>query len=133
MTPESQTCATGIHQSSLSRRSLNSSESLWDEVEWRNRFALHLSRLLYKFTLFVQNKPNFCRFWAKNSCSEEKQSQFKPNQTQFFTLFCTVFYCRYSLYLQGLTQFYGLFRPISLPIKFGKFHLPDVLAMWITC
>jgi len=37
--------------------------------------------------LFMQNKPNFCRFWAKNSYLEEKQSQFKPNsnpiQTQF--------------------------------------------------
>ncbi len=41
-----------------------------------------------------------------------------------FALFCTVFYCRYSLYLQGLTQFYGLFGPISLPAKFFDSALP---------
>ena len=41
--------------------------------------ALHLSRVLYKFTFFMQNKPNFPRFWAKNSYLEEKQTQFKPN------------------------------------------------------
>ncbi len=28
---------------------------------------------------FMQNKPNFPRFCAKNADSEEKQSQFKPN------------------------------------------------------
>ncbi len=43
---------------------------------------LHLSRTLYKFTLFMQNKPNFPRFCVKNAYSEEKQTQFKPNQTQ---------------------------------------------------
>ncbi len=32
--------------------------------------------------LIMQNKPNLCRFWAKNSYLEEKQTQFKPNQTQ---------------------------------------------------
>jgi len=43
MTTESQ-----IHQPRLSRPSL-----------WRSRIApLHLSRALYKFTLFMQNKPN---------------------------------------------------------------------------
>ena len=36
---------------------------------------------------FMQNKPNFPRFCAKNSYLEEKQTQFKPNQTQFFTSF----------------------------------------------
>jgi len=36
---------------------------------------------------FMQNKPNFPRFCAKNSYLEEKQTQFKPNQSQFFTSF----------------------------------------------
>ena len=52
--------------------------------------ALHLSRLLYKSTLFMQNKPNFMRFWPVNGDCEKKQtqskpiqSQFKPDQTQF--------------------------------------------------
>jgi len=31
----------------------------------------------------MQNKPNFPRFCAKNSLLEEKQTQFKPNRTQF--------------------------------------------------
>ena len=37
--------------------------------------------------LIMQNKPNFPRFCVKNSYLEEKQTQFKPNQTQFFTSF----------------------------------------------
>jgi len=37
--------------------------------------------------LFMQNKPNFPRFYAKNNDYDKKQTQFKPNsnpiQTQF--------------------------------------------------
>ncbi len=84
MTPESQTCATGIHQSSLSRRSLNSSESLWDEVEWRNRFALHLSRLLYKFTFFYAKQTQFAPILRQKLTFTRKTN---PIQTQFLTLF----------------------------------------------
>ncbi len=36
---------------------------------------------------FMQNKPIFPRFCAKNSYLKEKQTQFKPNQTQFFASF----------------------------------------------
>jgi len=36
---------------------------------------------------FLQNKPNLPRFCAKNSLLQEKQTQFKPNQTQFFASF----------------------------------------------
>jgi len=35
----------------------------------------------------MQNKPNLPRFCAKNGYLEEKQTQFKPNQTQFFPPF----------------------------------------------
>ena len=44
--------------------------------------ALHLSRVLYKFTLFMQNKPNLCVFWAVSGDCEEKQTQTNPIQTQ---------------------------------------------------
>jgi len=44
--------------------------------------------------LFMQNKPNFPRFCAKNGYLGEKQtqsnpiqSQFKANQTQFYTIY----------------------------------------------
>jgi len=33
--------------------------------------------------LFMQNKPNFPRFSLKKACLAEKQTQFKPNQSQF--------------------------------------------------
>jgi hypothetical protein len=33
--------------------------------------------------LFLQNKPNFVRFWPKNLDLEKKQTQFKPKQSQF--------------------------------------------------
>jgi hypothetical protein len=36
-------------------------------------------------TLFMQSKPNFRRFCVKNTDCEEKQTQSKPNQTQFPT------------------------------------------------
>ena len=51
--------------------------------------ALHLSRALYKSTLFMQNKPNLCVFWAKNSYYEKKQTQTNPIQTQNKAIFCT--------------------------------------------
>ncbi len=44
--------------------------------------ALHLSRVLYKSTLFMQNKPNLCVFWAASGDCEEKQTQTNPIQTQ---------------------------------------------------
>jgi hypothetical protein len=54
--------------------------------------ALHLSRALYKSTLFMQNKPNFRKakmneslFATKdyeNKCLR-RRGQNKPNQTQF--------------------------------------------------
>ena len=33
---------------------------------------------------FVQNKPNFMRFYAKNPDSTKKQSQTNPIQTHFY-------------------------------------------------
>ena len=39
----------------------------------------------HKKTLFMQSKPNFPLFWAKNRDSAKKQTQSKPNQTQFST------------------------------------------------
>ncbi len=59
-------------QTHLSRRSL-----------WRSRIT-YTSAQKYSG---LQNKPNYCRFWAKNSYLEEKQTQNKPNQTQFLALF----------------------------------------------
>jgi len=35
-----------------------------------------------KKNLIMQNKPNLCVFWAKNSYYEEKQTQTNPIQTQ---------------------------------------------------
>jgi len=54
--------------------------------------ALHLSRVLYKSTLFMQNKPNFRNakmnvnsFITKDYKNElcQKLQKNKPNQTQF--------------------------------------------------
>ena len=39
----------------------------------------------HKKTLFMQSKPNFPLFWAKNRDSAKKQTQSKPKQTQFST------------------------------------------------
>ncbi len=61
-----------IHQPRLSQPSL-----------WRRRIT-YTSAQKYSF---MQNKPNFPRFCAKNSPLQEKQTQNKPNQTQSFTLF----------------------------------------------
>ena len=35
----------------------------------------------------MQNKPNLCRFQAKNSCYEKKQTQTNPIQTQNKAIF----------------------------------------------
>jgi hypothetical protein len=51
--------------------------------------ALHLSRALYKSTLFMRNKPNLCVFWAVNGDCEEKQTQTNPIQSQNKAIFCT--------------------------------------------
>ncbi len=76
---------------------------------WRSRIPpLHLSRVLYKFTLFMQNKPNLPRFCAKNAYSEEKQSQFKPNQAQFQG--------KYAQNKPNQTQFFTSFILPYLPI-----------------
>jgi len=55
-----------------------------------SQLCLWRSRITYTSAQkesIMQNKPNFCRFWAKNGYLEEKQTQFKPNQTQFFASF----------------------------------------------
>jgi len=86
-----------------------------------------------------QNKPNQTQFPALFFLPilpiHPNQTQFQPTPAQQlhnFALFCTVFYCRYSLYLQGLTQFYGLFRPISLPNLFSRSKICAGFNLFIT-
>ncbi len=115
MTTESQ-----IHQPPLSR-----------PILWRSRIAaLHLSRALYKFTLFMQNKPNFPRFCLKNSLSQEKQTQFKPNsnpsapktnpiQTQFAGLdgFSLTFPAKFNRIIMVNKGVFPLFSRIYSEVK----------------
>ena len=49
---------------------------------YAKRYTLYAKKDVFANILFMQNKPNFMRFWAKNGYLEEKQTQFKPNQTQ---------------------------------------------------
>ena len=72
-----------IHQHPLSRPILWRSRNLSRRSLWRRRITYTSAQK----KSILQNKPNYCRFWAKNSYLEEKQTQFKPNQTQFFALF----------------------------------------------
>ena len=68
-----------IHQHPLSRPILWRSRNLSRRSLWRRRITYTSAQK----ESIMQNKPNFCRFWAKNGYLEEKQTQFKPNQTQF--------------------------------------------------
>jgi hypothetical protein len=59
-------------------------QSQFNQINHLTQFN-HLASQLRKINLFMQNKPNLCVFWAVSGDCEEKQTQFKPNQTQFQT------------------------------------------------
>ena len=98
--------------------------------------ALHLSRALYKFTLFMRNKPNFQKPKMNANLYSTKtyenktlggRRQNKPNQTQFRTraFFTKSFHLLY-LFRAISHHFTPALHPISLP--FGtisnNFHNP---------
>ena len=56
---------------------------------------------------FMQNKPNLCRFYAKNPDSAQKRTQTNPIQTQFKPIFTTK--------NQPQTQIKPNTNPISVP------------------
>ncbi len=54
-------------------------------VKDRRRFPPQSVKGSIRRTLFVQNEPNYCRFWARNEDRPEKRTQTNPIRSQFQT------------------------------------------------
>jgi hypothetical protein len=87
--------------------------------------ALHLSRVLYKFTLFMQNKPNFRKAEMNISPLETntyenqtlgRRGKNKPNQTQFRTRAFSIKSFQLLYPFRTISRhFTPALHPISLP------------------